>query len=67
MWRHACLRGDDDDDFLYTATTHLVTQPKARHGRATKIAKRTLKYFAALLRGNWVLSFDWCVVSFVLR
>ena len=53
----------DGDEFLHSPTTHLVTCPRERRGQATNTAKRTLKYFAAILRGNWIVSEHWCNTS----
>jgi hypothetical protein len=29
------------------------------HGKVKGRAKRTVKYFAAILKGNWIVSVDW--------
>ena len=57
--RGATILVDESDDFLHCSTSHLVTRPRSKRGIPTKQAKRTLKYFAALLRGNWIVSDEW--------
>ena len=59
--RGGTLLSSDGDNFLHVATSHLVTCPRERRGQSTNTAKRTLKYFAAVLRGNWIVNENWCV------
>ena len=47
--------GADQWDLKTARTTHLVTS----HGTLEGHAKRTVKYFAAILKGNWIVSVDW--------
>ena len=47
--------GSDQWDLKSARTTHLVTS----HGKVEGHAKRTVKYFAAILKGNWIVSVDW--------
>ena len=46
-------------DLKQSATTHLVTS----HGKVQGHSKRTVKYFSAILKGNWIVSVDWCAMN----
>ena len=52
---NAAVTGSDQWDLKSSRTTHLVTS----HGKSEGHAKRTVKYFAAILKGNWIVSVDW--------
>ena len=43
--------------------TPLTRVRRACAGRGTLKAKRTVKFFAAILKGDWIVSTDWVVES----
>ena len=51
----ARLIAADEWDLRSSATTHLVTS----HSKVHNQAKRTVKFFAAVLKGDWIVSIDW--------